>query len=153
MMTIKNFLLACFLHILLFIGLAIPEIARADLDKAIAYAEAGEKDKAHKELLLIAETAQTGHPKALYEFGVMYKTEGLWVVQSDESAFENWLASAELGYAPAQFSVGASYIIGSGIEKDLSQAKRWLQLAIDSTYEHYSKVAQTLYTLNKLDRY
>ena len=41
-MTVKTFLLACFLHILLFIGLAIPEIARADLDKAIAYAEAGE---------------------------------------------------------------------------------------------------------------
>jgi len=152
-MTVRTFLLSCFFHILLFIGLAIPEIARADLDEAIAYAEAGEKDKAYEELLLIVEQAEQGHPKALYEFGVMYKTEGLWIVQSDESAFENWLASAELGYAPAQFAVGASYIIGSGIEKDLSQAKRWLQLAIDSTYEHYSKVAQTLYTLNKLDRY
>ena len=42
-MTVKTFLLACFLHILLFTALAIPEIARADLDKAIAYAEAGEK--------------------------------------------------------------------------------------------------------------
>ena len=58
MMTIKTFLLACFLHILLFIGLAIPEIARADLDKAIAYAEAGEKDKAYEELLFIAEQAK-----------------------------------------------------------------------------------------------
>ena len=133
--------------------LAIPEIARADLDEAIAYAEAGEKDKAYEELLLIVEQADQGHPKALYEFGVMYKTEGLWVVQSDESAFENWLASAELGYAPAQFSVGASYIIGSGVDKDLSQAKRWLQLAIDSTYEYYSRVAKTLYTLNELDKY
>ena len=153
MMTIKTFLLACFFHILLFIGIAIPEIARADLDEAIAYAEAGEKDKAYEELLLIVEQSEQGHPKALYELGVMYKTEGLWIVQSDESAFENWLASAELGYAPAQFAVGSAYIIGSGIDKDLSQAKRWLQLAIDSTYEHYSKVAQTLYTLNKLDRY
>ena len=152
-MTVKTFLLACFLHILLFIGLAIPEIARADLDKAIAYAEAGEKDKAYEELLFIAEQAEQGHPKALYEFGVMYKSDDLWIVHSDEAAFESWLASAELGYAPAQFSVGASYIIGSGVDKDLSQAKRWLQLAIDSTYEHYSKVAQTLYTLNKLDRY
>ena len=153
MMTIKTFLLSCCFHILLFIGLAIPEIARADLDKAIAYAEAGEKDKAHKELLLIAETAQTGHPKALFEFGVMYKTEGLWIVHSDESAFENWLASAELGYAPAQFAVGSAYIIGSGIEKDLSEAKRWLQFAIDNTYELYSRVALTLYNANELDKY
>ena len=45
-MTVKTFLLACFLHILLFIGLAIPEIARADFDNTIAYAEAGEKDRA-----------------------------------------------------------------------------------------------------------
>jgi len=152
-MTVRTFLLSCFFHILLFIGLAIPEIARADLDEAIAYAEAGEKDKAHKELLLIAETAQTGHPKALFEFGVMYKTEGLWIVHSDESAFENWLASAELGYAPAQFAVGSAYIIGSGVDKDLSQAKRWLQFAIDNTYELYSRVALTLYNANELDKY
>ena len=138
MMTIKTFLLACFFHILLFIGIAIPEIARADLDEAIAYAEAGEKDKAYEELLFIVEQAEQGHPKALYEFGVMYKSDDLWIVQSDESAFENWLASAELGYAPAQVGVGASYIIGSGVDKDLSEAKRWLQLAIDNTYEYYS---------------
>ena len=152
-MTVKTFPLACFLHILLFIGLAIPEIARADLDKAIAYAEAGEKDKAYEELLFIVEQAEQGHPKALYEFGVMYKSDDLWIVHSDEAAFENWLASAELGYAPAQFSVGSSYIIGSGVDKDLSQAKRWLQLAIDSTYKYYSRVAKTLYTLNELDKY
>ena len=117
--------------------LAIPEIARADLDEALAYAEAGEKDKAYAELLFIVEQAEQGHPKALYEFGVMYKSDDLWIVQSDESAFENWLASAELSYAPAQFAVGASYIIGSGVDKDLSEAKRWLQLAIDNTYELY----------------
>ena len=39
--------------------------------------------------------------RLMCEGGVIYKTEGLWIVQSDESAFENWLASAELGYAPA----------------------------------------------------
>ena len=66
---------------------------------------------------------------------------------------ENWLASAELGYAPAQFAVGASYIIGSGIEKDLSEAKRWLQLAIDSTYEKYSRSAKVLYAAHELDNY
>ena len=152
-MTVKIFLLACFLHILLFIGLAIPEIARADLDKAIAYAEAGEEDKLFEEYKLIIELAHAGHPKALYEFGVMYKTEGLWIVHSDESAFESWLASAELGYAPAQFSVGSSYIIGSGVDKDLSQAKRWLQLAIDSTYDRYSRAARTIYKANELHKY
>ena len=54
-MTVKIFLLACFLHILLFIGLAIPEIARADFDNTIAYAEAGEKEIAYEELLCVVE--------------------------------------------------------------------------------------------------
>jgi TPR repeat protein len=139
--------------LLSFLLCSISLVCFADLDKAIAYAEAGDKDKAHIELLQIAELAQTGHPKALFEFGVMYKTEGLWVVQSDEYAFENWLESAKLGYAPAQFSVGASYIIGSGVGKDMSEAKRWLQLAIDSTNEEYSKYSSVLYSLNELDKY
>ena len=139
--------------LLSFLLCSISLVCFADLDKAIAYAEAGDKDKAHIELLQIAELAQAGDPKALFEFGVMYKTEGLWIVQSDEYAFENWLESAKLGYAPAQFSVGASYIIGSGVEKDMSEAKRWLQLAIDSTNEDYSEVAQTLYNINGLEKY
>ena len=46
-----------------------------------------------------------------------------------------------------------AHIIGSGIEKDLSEAKRWLQLAIDNTYELYSRVALTLYNANELDKY
>ena len=123
----------------------------ADLDKAIQYAESGDKDKAHIELLQIAELAQTGDPKALFEFGVMYKTEGLWIVQSDEYAFENWLESAKLGYAPAHFTVAASYIIGSGVEKDLSQAKYWLQKTIDSTDAEYSESAKVLYAIHELD--
>ena len=152
-MTVKIFLLACFLHILLFIGLAVPEIARADLDKAIAYAEAGEKDKAYEELLFIAEQAEQGHPKAMCEFGTMYIKEGYWIVQSDESALEWWLKSANMGYAPCQFSVGSAYLIGKGVDKDLSQAKRWLQLAIDSTYVRYSRAAQTIYNANELHKY
>ena len=68
-------------------------------------------------------------------------------------ASQNWLESAKLGYAPAQFSVGASYIIGSGVGKDMSEARRWLQLAIDSTNEDYSEVAQTLYNINGLEKY
>ena len=135
------------------LGILISTTANADLDKAIAYAEAGEIDNAHKELLLIVEAAETGNPKALYEFGVMYKTEGYWIVQSDESAVENWLESAKLGYAPAQFVLGASYIIGSGVEKDLSQAKYWLQQAIDGTNVRYSNDAKTIYNLNNLDQY
>ena len=124
----------------------------ADLKRAIAFDQAGEYEKAAKELYKISQLATRGHPRAMYEFGTMYMKEGMWVVQSDEAGFDWWLKSANLGYAPAQFSIGASYIGGIGVNRDLSEAKKWLEKAINSTYEKYSKVAKELYTLNELDK-
>ena len=124
----------------------------ADLKRAIAFDQAGEYEKAAKELFKISQLATRGHPRAMYEFGTMYMKEGMWVVQSDEAGFDWWLKSANLSYAPAQFSIGASYIGGIGVNRDLSEAKKWLEKAINSTYTKYSKVAKELYTLNELDK-
>ena len=124
----------------------------ADLKRAIAFDQAGEYEKAAKELFKISQLATRGHPRAMYEFGTMYMKEGMWVVQSDEAGFDWWMKSANLGYAPAQFSIVASYIGGIGVNRDLSEAKKWLEKAINSTYEKYSKVAKELYTLNELDK-
>ena len=125
----------------------------ADLDKAIAYAEAGEIRKGQIELYNISQRALDGHPKSMCEMGTMYKKEGYWIVQSDEEASKMWLKSAEMGYAPCQVNIGAAYLIGSGIEKDLSKAKYWLQKAIDSTNEEYSEMAKVLYAINDLDNH
>ena len=124
----------------------------ADLKRAIAFDQAGEYEKAANELYKISQLATRGHPRAMYEFGTMYMKEGMWVVQSDEAGFDWWMKSANLGYAPAQFSIGASYIGGIGVNRDLTEAKKWLEKAINSTYEKYSKVAKELYTLNELDK-
>ena len=124
----------------------------ADLKRAIAFDQAGEYEKAANELYKISQLATRGHPRAMYEFGTMYMKEGMWVVQSDEAGFDWWMKSANLGYAPAQFSIGASYIGGIGVNRDLSEAKKWLEKAINSTYEKYSKVAKELHTLNELDK-
>ncbi len=137
----------------LFIGLVISFSANADLDKAIAFAEAGDVKKGQMELVNIAQRAMDGNPKSMCEFGTMYKTEGYWIVQSDESAIEMWLKSAEMGYAPCQFNMGAAYLSGTVIEKDLLKAKYWLGKAIDSTYTKYSKVSKQLYALYELDKY
>jgi hypothetical protein len=135
------------------IGLLISFSAKADLDQAIAYAEAGDVRKGQIELYNISQRAMEGQPKSMCEFGTMYKKEGYWIVQSDEEASKMWLKSAEMGYAPCQFNIGTAYLIGSGIEKDLSKAKYWLQKAIDSTYEKYSKSAKVIYAIHELDNY
>ena len=125
----------------------------ADLDQAIAYAKAGDVRKGQIELYNISQRAMEGQPKSMCEFGTMYKKEGYWIVQSDKDASDWWLKSAEMGYAPCQFIIGAAYLIGSGIEKDLSKAKYWLQKAIDSTNEKFSESAKVIYAINKLDKY
>ena len=125
----------------------------ADLDQAIAYAEAGDVRKGQIELYNISQRALEGQPKSMCEFGTMYKKEGYWIVQSDKDASDWWLKSAEMGYAPCQFNIGVAYLIGSGIEKDLSKAKYWLQQAMDSTYDEFSDSAKYLYAIHELDKY
>ena len=139
-------------HIVLIALTAFSLGVSADLKRAIAFDQAGEYEKSAKELYKISQLATRGHPRAMYEFGTMFMKEGMWVVQSDEAGFDWWLKSANLGYAPAQFSIGASYIGGIGVNRDLEEAKKWLEKAMNSTYEKYSKVAKELYTLNELDK-
>jgi TPR repeat protein len=137
----------------LLILLLLSQSVYADLDQAVAYAKAGDVRKGQIELYNISQRAMEGQPKSMCEFGTMYKKEGYWIVQSDKDASDWWLKSAEMGYAPCQFNIGTAYLIGSGIEKDLSKAKYWLQKAIDSTYEKYSKSAKVIYAIHELDNY
>ena len=135
------------------IFLLLSQSVFADLDQAIAYAKAGDVRKGQIELYNISQRAMEGQPKSMCEFGTMYKKEGYWIVQSDKDASDWWLKSAKMGYAPCQFNIGAAYLIGSGIEKDLSKAKYWLQKAIDSSDESYSESAKVLYAIHALDNY
>ena len=137
----------------LLILLLLSQSVYADLDQAVAYAKAGDVRKGQIELYNISQRAMEGQPKSMCEFGTMYKKEGYWIVQSDKDASDWWLKSAEMGYAPCQFIIGAAYLIGSGIEKDLSKAKYWLQKTIDSTNEKFSESAKVIYAINKLDKY
>jgi TPR repeat protein len=136
------------------LGILISLSANADLDKAVEYAEAGEIRKAEIELYKISQRAMDGNPKAMCEFGTMYKREGFWIVQSEKDAIEWWLKSAELGYAPCQFTMGALYLIGQeGVDKDMSQAKYWLYKAKESTYEKYARASAEIYAIHELDKY
>ena len=125
----------------------------ADLEQAIAFAKARDVEAGQMELVNIARRAMNGDPQSMCEFGEMYAKEGYWIVQSDKDASNWWLKSAESGYVPCQFSTGAAYLIGFGIEKDLSKAKQWLQKTIDSSDEIHSEAAATLYAIHELDKY
>ena len=125
----------------------------ADLDQAIAFAEAGDIRKGQIELYNISQRALEGQPKSMCEFGTMYKKEGYWIVQSDKDASDWWLKSAEAGYVPCQFSIGAAYLIGFGIDKDLAKAKFWLGKAKDSANSSFANVSKELFEIHELDKY
>ena len=125
----------------------------ADLDQAIAYAEAGDVEIGQMELVNIARRAMEGDPQSMCEFGEMYAREGYWIVQSDKDASDWWLKSAEAGYVPCQFSIGAAYLIGFGIDKDLAKAKFWLGKAKDSANSSFANVSKELFEIHELDKY
>ncbi|WP_455011211.1 tetratricopeptide repeat protein [Haemophilus parahaemolyticus] len=60
--------------------------------------------------------------------------QGLTVYeQSDyQTAFKLWLPVAEQGYAPGQFILGLSYILGKGVQVNKALAKEWLGKACDN---------------------
>ena len=152
MVVMKKKLIAIVVGVSL--GILISLSANANLDKAIEYAEAGETRKAEIELYRISQRAMDGNPKAMCEFGSMYKREGFWVVQSDKDAIEWWLKSAEMGYTPCQFVMGALYLTGEeGVQSDMSKAKYWLYKAKESTYEKYARASAEIYATYELDKY
>ena len=135
------------------LGIVLSTSAKADLDQAIAYAEAGDVRKGQIELYNISQRAMEGQPKSMCELGTMYRKEGYWIFQSEEISSEWWLESAEMGYAPCQFNIATAYLIGSGVEKDLIKAKFWLKKTMDGTYKKYSRFAKVLYDAHELDKY
>ena len=45
--------------------------------------------------------------------------------------------SADLGYAPAQFSLGTMYSSGTDVERDLHEAMKWFLLAAVQGRSHH----------------
>ena len=149
--TMKKKLLTSLIGLVL--GLLISFSANADLEQAIAFAEAGDVETGQMELVNIARRAMEGDPQSMCEFGEMYAREGYWIVQSDKDASDWWLKSAEAGYVPCQFSIGAAYLIGFGIDKDLAKAKFWLGKAKDSANTSFANASKELYEIHELDKY
>ena len=52
--------------------------------------------------------------------------------------------AAEQGYAPSQFSMGSSYVDGCGVEKNLSEAKKWLGKAAAQGHEQAVELLKEL---------
>lgn len=82
----------------------------------------------------LKESADSRFPPSKYELATRYYKGDQGFVQNDNLAFGEYLASAELGYAPAQDFVAQLYIHGIGTRRNLAESLRWFQEAANQGY-------------------
>lgn len=110
---------------------AAQQFPAAQLTLAYWYEQgtAGNKDpqKSHAIYLALAEK---NHPQALYILGYQAAT-GMYEKINYPLAFQYFTRSAELGFSPAQNSLGMLYLAGQGTKRDTVSAIKWLTLAAE----------------------
>ena len=75
------------------------------------------------------KAVEQGNEKALFALGRIY-ANGIDEITPDYfKAFEYYLMSAKKGLSVAQYRTGVAYLYGKGVEKNIEEAKKWLDLA------------------------
>jgi len=95
--------------------------------------EAYQKGDYETALKLWRPIAESGHPSAQTNLGVMYY-QGLGTEQDYAQAVKWYQMAALQGYADAEFNLAVAYADGRGLEKDYREALRWYRLAAEQGY-------------------
>ena len=94
---------------------------------------------------ILTQLAQKGYPEAQYRVG-MEAWNGKNVIQDYEVSVAWLLASAQQEHAGAQYQLGRAYEQGLGVEKNVSEAKKWYEKAAKQrrqTKKQLGKLFQT----------
>ena len=82
----------------------------------------------------LKESADSKFPPSKYALATSYFEGEQGFVKNTSRAFREFLASAELGHAPAQDFVAQLYKHGVGTELNRKESRRWFQNAADQGY-------------------
>lgn len=85
-------------------------------------------EDAQKSQQIYLALAKQNQPQALYLLGYQAAT-GMYDKVNYAQAYQYFSRSAQLGFSPAQNSLGMLYLHGQGITKDVPSAIKWLTLA------------------------
>jgi TPR repeat protein len=89
------------------------------------------------------KAADLNYPPALTQLGVMYGADGSYGVPEDHvKAAKLFLKAAEAGDAQAMDNLGVLYMQGKGVPKDIDEAIRWWEKAVEGGGQS-GKAAQT----------
>lgn len=85
----------------------------------------------------VSKASDQGYSKAQTELGVMYLTgKNKYAPQNNSKAFNLFLQAARQGHIEAQRQVAKMYYEGTGIEKDIYEADKWLDRSTKEDHSH-----------------
>lgn len=87
--------------------------------------------------------ANNGSGEAAFELGEAHKF-GASVEQSDREAGRWWLTAGRRDYVPAYTKLGQAYMAGTGVKRDLEQARVWFAKAAENGDEEAAEIAADL---------
>jgi len=77
----------------------------------------------------IQRAADAGSSEGLHRLALIYARGEAGVARNDSRAVELFQRAAEKGHARAQLNLGTLYFRGQGVQRDLIQARAWLEKA------------------------
>ncbi len=79
---------------------------------------------------LLAPLANNGNAEALWRIGMM-QSHGLGMVTNQVAGVNNFKQAAKLGHNMAHHMLGVAYMMGEGVDKDIKEAVKWFEGAVD----------------------
>lgn len=103
------------------------------------YPEGAERDA------LLLKAGELGSLEAQRDLGALYAT-GDWTGPRDAVRAAEWYRrAAERGRPDAQYNLGFMYLLGEGVQADLTEGLRWLKLSADQGDECAIRLLADLY--------
>jgi TPR repeat protein len=107
-----------------------PSDADDRAERAVRALQDGHLDDDAQALATLRDLAESGHPQAQYDLGLVY-LNGMGVSQDLPAAVGWWKKAAEQGHVNAQYKLAHSYREGRGIEPDAGKAFYWYTRAAE----------------------
>ena len=123
-------ILRCLALVAVIVGIAPPEMARADFDAGLQAYHVKNYKLALENWL---PAANAGDSHAQHMIGFLY-AHGRGVKKDLKQTLNWWRRAAKQGHLPAQFTLGNLYLNGIGTKRDMKQAAKWIGGAADGGF-------------------
>ena len=90
------------------------------------------------------KAASSGDSYAMDRLGIIYYNGSKDLKKDPEKSFEWFLKAASDGMVDSMYSVGCYYLEGFGVERDETEARKWLNMAKDNGHKTAEELLESL---------